>query len=118
MCGDISTLSNPLGPLIRAQSELLCFLSISLHFSFYFFFFFLLYVLLSIIAIGVVLASASVVEEGSERRPVIRRSNDVAKKVYGLANKVAKRLAKRLAKKAARLATKAAKAAKKAANGG
>jgi len=90
-------------------------------------------VLLSIIAIGVVLASASVVEEGSERRPVIRRSNDVAKKVYGLANKaakggrraaknaartakrVAKRLAKRLAKKAARLAKKAAKAAKKAA---
>ena len=48
-------------------------------------------VLLSIIAIGVVLASASVVEEGSERtRPVIRRSNDVAKKVYGLANKAAK----------------------------
>jgi hypothetical protein len=47
-------------------------------------------VLLSIIAI-VVLASASVVEEGSERtRPVIRRSNDVAKKVYGLANKAAK----------------------------
>ncbi len=45
-------------------------------------------VLLSIIAIGVVLASASVVEEGSEHtRPVIRRSNVVAKKVYGLANK-------------------------------